>query len=335
MTAQRLGRGMQLLDRVESIPIASDQARTTVFEELREWILKMRVCNVTEQALNASQVLPRMSAFIAPQNRQTRESKKIPVWFEEEITALYRKWHRGDYDSDPKRGLQRIEELDQNDTVIRTRYTLKKDWPHYVDARYFGEHAEEDKRVVNGQIFYSRQELMRDGVHAMPVAGISGTADAGAYSVVMGLHLEKRAYADIDMGDVIEYEGTGNATVDPKNSNEVDTAEENGQLGDITTSTKALMKSYETGTPVRVIRSFKLARNVTNKPGAGYRYDGLYRVTRKTLQKEKGGIWSFRMERLEGQGTLRGFGSNVPTTRPHNGTRKGKRTYSNGLSRRR
>lgn len=52
--------------------------------------------------------------------------------------------------------------------------------------------------------------LMRNGVHALPVAGISGTRKSGVLSVLVGVCDGKNnlSCADTDIGEVIEYIGT-------------------------------------------------------------------------------------------------------------------------------
>lgn len=174
---------------------------------------------------------------------------------------------------------------------------------------------------MNGQLWMSRAELQRDGVHAPPIAGISGTSEKGAYSIVLGEFDEKKneGYADVDMGKKIDYVGTAlkHEEGDLGPTNEVD---EHTNTPDVwnqgpdarkpTIATQAMKTSLRTGLPVRVIRSWKMCDIVKNKPRKDYRYGGLYHVVGETALKEARQIWSFQLERLSNQGRLRGFGRN-------------------------
>lgn len=316
ITAQRLRKIFEHLQQIEAHAPTED-----FFRRLEQWIHEVKSSDVDANDLQSSNILTRIATFLLPSNAQMRKNQGVSDWFEEELTYIYRKLSKGDLLSNPNRGLSRIETRDINGTVTRVRYTLDKSWQFYTDARYFGAGD-----LVNGQLWFSRHQLMRDGVHTATVAGIAGTAAEGAYAIIMGLHNEKNKYADIDRYDIIDYLGTAlpSATATPEATNiqdvEQDTRDFNTDAS-FTIGTKALMQSLKTGRPVRVIRSFRAAPIVTNKPVKGYRYDGLYKVISKQPLKEERQIWSFRLRRLAGQGKLRGVRDNEP--RPGNGPRKG------------
>lgn len=277
----------------------------------------------TQQDIASNRVVPRLTSFLAPHNRAVRRAGHLPGYIEEELTVLERKWGKGDFSGAIKRGLKLVEIYDRNGIIRRTAYQLDKTYQFYTSALYFGAGD-----LVNGQIWMSRVELCRDGVHAPPIAGISGKAQKGAYSIVLGEFDEKNneGYADIDMGEVIEYMGTALSDVDAGPTNDEDPHMHNpnswNTVREPTTATAAMMKSFETGEPVRVIRSCKMHSTVKNKPRIGLRYDGLYRVVGMTPMKEARQIWSFRMERLSGQGHLRGFRRNQEQP-DSNGRRRG------------
>lgn len=269
-----------------------------------------------QQAAVTQDVLPRLRQFLHPRRTQIRRSGGLPDYIEESLKLFLIKWGRGDFDGSIHRGLILIETLDVNEFGLRRRYRVDERWQHYVSAQYFGE-----GNLVNGQIWMSRAELRRDGVHAPLVAGISGSSRKGAYSIVLGEFNEKKneGYADIDMGNVIDYVGTalpdspglGPTNIEDPEMNNPNSWNE-AAAPKPTVATRAMMKSLETGKPVRVIRSWKMCKVVKNKPGKGYRYDGLYRVVGKTALKQARQIWSFRLERVTGQGRLRGFRENEP-----------------------
>ncbi|KAI0656401.1 PUA-like domain-containing protein [Cubamyces menziesii] len=120
-------------------------------------------------------------------------------------------------------------------------------------------------RVKVGDVFHTREELRKAGVHAAPRAGIHGQRDRGAFSIVMSGVYED----DTDYGDRILYVGTGG----------LETPEEGPQVANQTfehSMNKCLVTSMNTRNPVRVIRGSKLRSPFA--PGEGFRYDGLYTV---------------------------------------------------------
>lgn len=268
----------------------------------------------SQQTVTTQQVVPALTSFLAPMNAAIRRAKSLPAYIEEELTVLERKWGKGDFSGNVKRGLHEVTTYDVNGFVKNVRYQVNPNWPFYVSAKYFGA-----GQLVNGQIWESRVELQRDGVHAPSIAGISGTSSEGARSIVLGAFDEKNnlGYADIDMGDTIEYVGTALRDQDglgPTNDKDphmnIPNAWNQNSGIKPTAATQAMFTSLRTREPVRVIRSWKMCEIVRNKPIKGYRYDGLYRVVGATALKEARQIWSFKLQRvpenLPEQGPLRG-----------------------------
>lgn len=329
MSVETLGRICTEVERLKNAD-SNREIRRNAIAAMRQWILEVVDTNIDEgppRDCVTDRVIPCLQEFLGPDNAAVRErSPHVPSYIQEELTVLQRKWESGDFDGAVDRGLMVTETIDVNGTLIRTRVGADREWPHYVSALYFGE-----GNLVNGQVWHSRAELQRDGVHAPRIAGISGTTAQGARSIVLGEFDEKKneGYADIDMGEVIEYmgtalpdeEGLGPTNIQDDHMNNPGSWNED-EARKPTRATRAMMRSLETGDPVRVIRSHKMCSIVKNKPTKGYRYDGLYRVTRKTAMKEARQIWSFRLERLPGQGRLRGFDHNEPQ-RDSRGTRRG------------
>lgn len=306
---------VQILDRFENAP--NPAARNIAKGAMVNWIYAMEDVTiqdgVQQQAVN-QQVLPRFIVFLGPNNQQVRQNGGLPDFIEEELTVLRIKWGKGDFSGSLTRGLNEIATYDANDISLKRKHVVDPTWQFRYggDAKNFGNNG-----CVNGQIWMKRVEMMRDGMHATPISGISGNPRVGAYSVVLGRFDEQnnKGYANIDMGDVIEYLGTvlpddgtsgPNNVVDPHLHNP-DSWTTGQNCENATSYTRALYRSQQTGEPVRVIRSWKMCEAVTNKPRKGYRYDGLYKVVKRTALKEARQIWSFRLERLPGQGQLRGF----------------------------
>lgn len=136
-----------------------------------------------------------------------------------------------------------------------------------------------------GQVFANRRELSESGVHRPPMAGISGSQQEGADSIVLSGGYED----DEDHGDVIIYTGQG--------GNDAQTGE---QIGDqtYTRGNLALAISQKEGHPIRVSRGTHPVSEFA--PSSGFRYDGLYRVVEHWSERGKSGfiVWRYRLERI-------------------------------------
>ncbi len=140
--------------------------------------------------------------------------------------------------------------------------------------------------VESGQEFSTRRLAHEAGVHRPLQAGICGTKRTGAESIVVSGGYKD----DEDYGDVIVYtghggqDGAGNQVSDQS-------LDDSGNA--------ALVTSYLEGLPVRVLRGYQ--SDSPYAPEAGYRYDGLYRVTRYGSKLGIDGflIWQFRLEAYE------------------------------------
>lgn len=153
-----------------------------------------------------------------------------------------------------------------------------------MPVRVFGEIP----GVAPGTAFESRRELHESGVHRPLQAGISGSADEGADSIVVSGGYED----DEDRGDVIIY--TGHGSNDPATGKQVADQEMSG-------GNAALVVSQQRGYPVRVVRG--AGGDPRYSPSSGYRYDGLYRVLRHWDEVGASGFRVFRYElgRIDGQ----------------------------------
>ena len=164
----------------------------STFTDVRKWIRRFQNNSITEEILLQSNILHILKAFLSDENQPLRTLKEVPDDILEDLTILQRKWELGDLSILPQRGLLLSGAPDPN-------------WAYKRSADHMG-HG----HLVNGQVWGRRTEMIRDGAHGVPIAGIYGTIEGGARSIVMGLHdLEKKEYyADIDEGDTIHYVGT-------------------------------------------------------------------------------------------------------------------------------
>jgi putative restriction endonuclease len=147
--------------------------------------------------------------------------------------------------------------------------------------RNFGE----IKGIAVGTPFSTRREAAAAGVHKPLQAGISGSKDDGADSIVISGGYED----DSDSGDVIIYTGEGGQ--DDKGRQTADQQLVRGNL--------ALAKSEIDGLPVRVIRGAD--KKNPYAPETGYRYDGLYLVDSHwhEIGKARFLVYRFKLVKLD------------------------------------
>lgn len=137
-----------------------------------------------------------------------------------------------------------------------------------------------------GSTYPGRREAMYAGLHDNWVPGISGQPDQGADCIA----LNKGYIDDEDHGDWILYTGAGGN--DPSTKRQIAHQEITHHHN------AALVYSEENGLPVRVLRGYKGEKPYA--PKTGYRYDGLYKVTRHWAETGRDGfrIWRFHLVRL-------------------------------------
>ena len=112
-----------------------------------------------------------------------------------------------------------------------------------------------------GDTFRNRIELALNGVHRPRRAGVCGTQQLGAESIVLAGQYEDDDFTE----EEIRYSGNGGR--DQKTGHQV-----SAQVA--TATNLALLKSVETGQPVRVLRKVP---GLDGGPEV-YRYEGLYSV---------------------------------------------------------
>ena len=124
-----------------------------------------------------------------------------------------------------------------------------------------------------GDMFRNRIDLALSGVHRPRRAGVCGTQQLGAESIVLAGQYEDDDFSEAE----IRYSGNGGR--DPKTGRQT--------TNQIATGTNlALLRSEETGRPMRVLRK------VPAEDGGPdvYRYEGLYRVVGSSFGPGKSGF---------------------------------------------
>lgn len=130
-----------------------------------------------------------------------------------------------------------------------------------------------------GDLFASRAELSLLHQHRPPRAGVCATAAEGAESLILADQYEDDEIHD----DYFWYAGHG--TRDPKTGHQT-----TDQILD--SRNRGLLKSQETGRPIRVFR------RVAPAGAAQFRYEGLWRIVAHEYVRGKSGfmVYRFRLE---------------------------------------
>lgn len=159
------------------------------------------------------------------------------------------------------------------------------------DAKVFGHNG-----LDVGQWWPTQLLALFHGAHGGKIAGISGTQETGAYSVVTsgGAYEE----LDEDRGSTLYYSGSrSHDNTDPK------------KPFPSSAGTLALKASQRARNPVRVLRAAGTGGSKSGsslRPTVGIRYDGLYLVQDMQLQTNMNGSLyeQFKLVRLDGQPPL-------------------------------
>jgi len=151
-----------------------------------------------------------------------------------------------------------------------------------INSKVFGHNG-----IKIGQIFPRQMAALAQGAHGSSQAGISGSADGGAYSVIV-----TGTYSDLEKDGLTRFEY---CAVGSMENTSKDAIVEN-------TGLKALRTSHVTRKPIRVLRGQN--EKFHYAPRFGYRYDGLYTVEEeKGRTNGKGGLYAvFVLKRVEDQG---------------------------------
>merc|ERR1712223_2272443 len=156
-----------------------------------------------------------------------------------------------------------------------------------------------------GMSWQYRIQVSEVGIHAPPVAGISGTKEKGCNSLVLAGGYED----DKDHGYEFTYTGSGGRDL----SGNKRTAEQTFDQS-LTKSNAAIALScnakfndkkgnestdWENVKPIRVCRSYKFSKYSRFAPEDGVRYDGIYKVVKYYPYVGKNGlkVWKFVLRR--------------------------------------
>ena len=222
----------------------------------------------------------------------TNDDGVFPPDILEDAAALYKRWMAGNLDPELLRGLvvnRRRNKTTEKENLARA---FDKTYDYIVSCNYVG-----NGELTNGQWWPLQMCAIRDGAHGETEAGIHGSPDRGAHSIVLsgGAPPGGKAYEDHDTGEIIQYCGTA------------------GKEGKPTARTQYMLKSQKTGNPIRVLRTHKLADSNPYRPAMGIRYDGVYKITGCKLLDQKTHMYQFVLRRIPGQHPIRSSG---PGARP-------------------
>jgi hypothetical protein len=136
-----------------------------------------------------------------------------------------------------------------------------------------------------GDTFRNRLELAASGVHRPRRSGVCGTMQEGAESIVLADQYEDDLFTETQ----ITYAGHGGR--DAKTGHQ--TSDQSA-----TPRNLALLKSLETGRPVRVLRKVPAADGTGEEV---YRYEGLYQMVGYAYGPGKSGfqVYTFQLRPLE------------------------------------
>jgi putative restriction endonuclease len=129
--------------------------------------------------------------------------------------------------------------------------------------------------IEEGHWFKDRKEMMPTSFHRRWGSGIDGNGKEGASAIVLSGGYED----DLDLGDEIIYTVAGGNDVNSKRQ----TSDQNWQKP----ANAALLKSFNEGLPVRVIRGYKHKSKWS--PSSGYNYAGLYSIVDAWIEQGKSG----------------------------------------------
>lgn len=139
-----------------------------------------------------------------------------------------------------------------------------------------------------GTVYANRAAAAIAGVHQVRQQGIAGNRTVGCASIVLSGGYD----SDEDHGHEIFYTGRGGQ--DPNSPRGDHIADQELTLSD----NAALVGSQATGKPLRIVRGS--AHDSPFAPSAGYRYDGLYKVTKHYPVTPPDGFvrWMFHLVQL-------------------------------------
>ncbi|CAG8451315.1 6703_t:CDS:2 [Ambispora leptoticha] len=160
--------------------------------------------------------------------------------------------------------------------------------------------------VPVGSSWLYRIHCAETGVHRPHVAGIAGTSQTGAVSIVLGGGYPE----DEDNGEEFTYTGSGGRDLSGNKRTAKQTSDQvltsynlalaktcNAAVNDVKGATA---KDWKKSQPIRVVRGEKLKKhNPKYAPEQGYRYDGIYKLVKYWKETGSTGfiVWRYLMRR--------------------------------------
>lgn len=152
-----------------------------------------------------------------------------------------------------------------------------------------------------GSAFQYRVHCSESGIHRPHVSGIHGSSKTRAYSIVLA-----GGYADDkDFGDYFFYTGSGGRDLSGNKRTADQSFDQELSRTNLALALTmnmpicqegAVAKNWKNSSPVRVIRSYKLAKESKFAPKVGIRYDGLYKLVRYWKEPGQNGFMVWRYE---------------------------------------
>lgn len=160
-------------------------------------------------------------------------------------------------------------------SIVLNPYTVQ------IGSKVYG-----DNGIPMGQMYLRQMAALAQGAHGSSQSGIAGSAEDGAYSVIV-----TGRYKGLEKDGLERFEYCATGSMD--NTFKDSLIESQGL--------KALRTSLATKKPVRVLRGQNA--DFPYAPQFGFRYDGLYAVVEeKRRTKTKGGLYAvFVLERVKDQ----------------------------------
>ncbi|KAJ2629799.1 hypothetical protein H4R22_003101 [Coemansia sp. RSA 1290] len=164
------------------------------------------------------------------------------------------------------------------------------------------DHAGSIPGVHVGQSWRYRIHVSESGIHRPPVGGIAGGSKTPAVSIVLAGGYPE----DVDQGEEFIYTGSGGYDLSGnKRQAKVQTFDQELTRGNrslalacaapINEDTGATAKDWKLSSPIRVCRSYKVAKmHPQYAPKEGVRYDGLYRIVKYWKEKGVSGFYVWR-----------------------------------------
>ena len=195
--------------------------------------------------------------------------------------VLLQKWTRDDLEPSVLRGIAQHQTISATTGRRNTSYSIERTWAFKVPCD-----EESVCRVGNGQWWPYQICMLRDGAHGQLVAGIHGTTETGALSVVLG----GGDYQNEDHGTTVLFCGT------------------KGKPGSPSRPTQLLLKNVESGIAVLLFRSSSLPKENPYRPVVGIRADGFYTVVSFEIVDNETAMHKFKLVRVAGQTPIRSTG---------------------------